>query len=101
MNEKRRCMTKESDSRIMDKYIVDFYEKEDGEAPVEDFIRSLDAKMKAKIFRIVDMLEENGPTVRLPQMVLLRKRRRHRRERLPWQRNIGQTMKGDLEYEQI
>lgn len=50
----------------MDKYIVDFYEKEDGDAPAEDFIRSLDAKMKAKIFRIVDMLEENGPTVRLP-----------------------------------
>lgn len=61
-----RRMTREGDSRIMDKYIVDFYEKEDGEAPAEDFIRSLDAKMKAKIFRIVDMLEENGPTVRLP-----------------------------------
>lgn len=29
-------------------------------APAEDFIRSLDAKMKAKIFRIVDMLEENA-----------------------------------------
>ena len=53
-------MTREGDSRIMDKYIVDFYEKEDGEAPAGDFIRSLDAKMKAKIFRIVDMLEENA-----------------------------------------
>lgn len=59
-------MTRGSDSQIVDKYIVDFYEKENGEAPAEDFIRSLDAKMKAKIFRIVDMLEENGPTVRLP-----------------------------------
>ena len=59
-------MTRGSDSQIMDRYIVDFYEKEDGDAPAEDFIRSLVAKMKAKIFRIVDMLEENGPTVRLP-----------------------------------
>lgn len=120
----------------MDKYIVDFYEKEDGEAPAEDFIRSLDAKMKAKVFRILDMLEENVPTVRLPhsehledgifeirakqgsdisrvlyffcvgrKIILtngfVKKRRRHLQEKLPWQRNIGQIMKGDLEYEQI
>lgn len=50
----------------MKKYTVDFYEKVNGEAPAENFIRGLDVKMKAKIFRIVDMLEENGPTVRFP-----------------------------------
>ncbi len=50
----------------MGKFIIDFYVKKTGEAPAEEFIRSLDAKMKAKIFKILDILEENGPTVRMP-----------------------------------
>lgn len=50
----------------MDKYEIDFYEKENGEAPAEEFIRSLDAKMKAKVFRVLDMLEINGPALRMP-----------------------------------
>ncbi len=47
-------------------YEIEFYVKENGQIPVEDFIRSLDKKMQAKILRIIDMLEKNGPTVRMP-----------------------------------
>ncbi|MCD8148097.1 MAG: type II toxin-antitoxin system RelE/ParE family toxin [Clostridiales bacterium] len=50
----------------MGKYRIDFFVKENGEVPAEDFIRGLDSKMKAKIFRILDILEENGPLVRMP-----------------------------------
>lgn len=41
----------------MGKYKIDFYVKENGEVPAEDFIRCMDPKMKAKIFRILDILE--------------------------------------------
>lgn len=50
----------------MKNYIVDFYETETGEAPAEDFMLSVDRKMRAKIIRIIDMLEEDGPAVRSP-----------------------------------
>ena len=50
----------------MSRYIIDFYENENGMAPAEDFIRGLDEKMQARIFRIIDILEKNGPEVRMP-----------------------------------
>jgi phage-related protein len=48
------------------KYCVTFFEKEDGVFPAEDFIRSLDYKMMAKVYRLIDMISENGPELREP-----------------------------------
>lgn len=45
---------------------VDFYEEEDGSAPVEDFIARLSRGHKAKVLAIVKLLEETGPTLRYP-----------------------------------
>ena len=50
----------------MPKYQVIFFEKENGTAPVEDFINSLDVKMSAKIYRLIAMISENGPDLREP-----------------------------------
>lgn len=49
-----------------EKFIIDFYEKENGEAPAEEFIRKLNPKMKAKVFKVLDILEKDGPMVRFP-----------------------------------
>ena len=48
-------------------YEIEFYDTEDGKCPVQDFIDSLDAKMKAKTLRTIDLLEANGPSLREPQ----------------------------------
>ena len=45
---------------------IDFYETEDGKCPVEDFIKSLDVKMYAKVLRTIDLLEANGAELREP-----------------------------------
>lgn len=46
------------------KYEVQFYEKENGESPVEDFISSLDMKMRAKLVGLLEVLEEKGNFLR-------------------------------------
>ena len=48
------------------KYQVVFYEKENGTFPAEEYINALDIKMSAKIYRILGMLETNGPELREP-----------------------------------
>lgn len=45
---------------------VEFYKKENGEVPVKSFLLSLNKKMLAKIFRIIDILEDYGSEVRMP-----------------------------------
>ena len=50
----------------VDKYCIEFYTKENHAEPAKDFILTLDAKMKAKLLRIFDILEEYGPGVRFP-----------------------------------
>jgi phage-related protein len=50
----------------MTSYQVIFYEQEDGGAPGEAFINSLDCKMSAKVYRLLGMIEENGPELRGP-----------------------------------
>lgn len=50
----------------MTNYEVEFYEKENGEEPAKDFLLNLDTKMRAKMLRIIDLLEVNGPMVRMP-----------------------------------
>ena len=55
-------MQKESESL----FDVEYYEKEDGTFPAEEFILSLDSKMQAKMFRELDLLETFGNQLREP-----------------------------------
>ena len=50
----------------MTEYQVVFYEKDDGTAPAEDFINSLEDKMSAKVYRLLTMISTNGPELREP-----------------------------------
>ena len=50
----------------MDKFTVEFYEKENGEIPAEEFLLSLNPKMRAKLVGIVQILEEKGNLLREP-----------------------------------
>ena len=47
-------------------FTVNFYEKPDGECPVEDFIKAQPLKMRVKIARMLDLLEEKGNLLRMP-----------------------------------
>lgn len=48
------------------KYLIRFFEDKDGSYPVEDFILEQDEKMRAKISRNLELLEERGPSLREP-----------------------------------
>ena len=48
------------------KFTVEFYEKENGEIPVINFIDSLERKMGAKVLSLIEILEEKGNQLRLP-----------------------------------
>lgn len=50
----------------MAKFEVEFYEKENGEQPVKDFLLSLDVKMRAKMASAITILQENGHELREP-----------------------------------
>ena len=50
----------------MAEFKVIFYEKENGDCPVEEFITSLDAKMRAKMIGLLELLEEKGNQLREP-----------------------------------
>ena len=45
---------------------IDFYVTESGKCPVEEFIKSLEPKMYAKVLRTIDLLETNGMDLREP-----------------------------------
>ena len=45
---------------------VEFYELPDGTEPVRIFLESLEPKMRAKMFREIDLLMQNGAELRLP-----------------------------------
>lgn len=47
-------------------YQVEYYERENGDRPAESFILAQDKKMQAKIFAVLELLEEKGPTLREP-----------------------------------
>lgn len=47
-------------------YDVNYYKTKDGNCPVEEFLDSLDDKMRAKILMGVALLEEAGPQLREP-----------------------------------
>ena len=50
----------------MAKFEVSFYEKEDGSKPVQEFLDSLDLKMRAKMIGTIEMLKKNGNQLRAP-----------------------------------
>ena len=50
----------------MQKFEVLFYAKEDGTEPAKEFIQSLDVKMKAKVMKTVELLQNNGTELRKP-----------------------------------
>ena len=50
----------------MGNFNLEFYETENGECPVEDFIELQDIKMQAKIYKMLELLEERGNSLRMP-----------------------------------
>lgn len=50
----------------MQKFEVLFYEKENGQCPVEEFLKKLDVKMRAKMVGLLEILEEKGNVLREP-----------------------------------
>ncbi|MEA3423989.1 MAG: type II toxin-antitoxin system RelE/ParE family toxin [Bacillota bacterium] len=47
-------------------YDVEFYQKENGEVPVQEFLESLHPKLRAKTFREIELLKDHGPDLREP-----------------------------------
>ena len=45
---------------------LEFYEKETGEVPFDDFMEALTPKMRAKVLRALDLLERCGNSLREP-----------------------------------
>lgn len=43
---------------------IEFYKREDGTEPVQEFLDSLEPKMLAKMLRTIDLLEANGTALR-------------------------------------
>ena len=52
--------------KTVDKFTIEFYERENGDIPVEEFLLSLDKKMRAKILGIMGILQEKGNQLREP-----------------------------------
>ena len=59
---------------------IEFYRLPNGNAPVEEFLDSLDVKMRVKAVNSLLLLEELGTRLYL-LMDLLRRPRKHRREK--------------------
>lgn len=47
-------------------YRIVLYQSNRGEFPVKDFINSLSPAIHAKYLRLIDLLSENGPFLRMP-----------------------------------
>lgn len=45
---------------------VEFYQKENGRVPVEDFLLSLPSKLRAKAFRDIELLQKHGSELKEP-----------------------------------
>ncbi len=50
----------------MNEFTVEFYESSDGKCPSLDFIKTLGVKLRAKVFRDLNLLEQKGNDLRLP-----------------------------------
>ncbi len=51
----------------MVEYEIVFYEKENGECPIEEFLDSVDGKLAAKITSDMEILANAGPALREPR----------------------------------
>ena len=51
---------------------LEFYTKENGEVPFEEFLKTLDKKLIAKVFRDLDLLRKNGKDLHRPYSAFLR-----------------------------
>ena len=47
-------------------FTVEFYYTSDGNSPIEEFLSTLDIKMRAKIVGLMELLEEKGTALRMP-----------------------------------
>ena len=56
----------------MNNYEIEFFHLSDGCEPANEFISSLEPKMKAKTLKILDILQANGPQLRMPYSKYLR-----------------------------
>ena len=54
-----------------EKFKIVFYQKENGEQPILEFINKLDKKIKAKVFKDIELLENVGYMLREPYSKLL------------------------------
>ncbi len=61
INEKRKGVKID-----LSKFEVNFYKQENGDCPVKQFLDSLDNKMKAKILKMIKLLQQNGNELREP-----------------------------------
>ena len=59
-------ISREHKERKMDKFTVEFYEKENGDIPVEEFLDGLNIRMKAKSVGLIKILQEKGNLLREP-----------------------------------
>ena len=50
----------------MSKFQVSFYTRQDGEKPAKDFILGLEKKMRTKVLRTIEILEDSGNKLREP-----------------------------------
>ena len=50
----------------MKNFEINFYEAINGECPIEEFLNSLDKKMRAKLIGMMEILEEKGNMLREP-----------------------------------
>ena len=50
----------------MEKFEIIFYENIKGECPIEEFLNSLNKKMRAKVIGMIEILEEKGNMLREP-----------------------------------
>ena len=44
---------------------VEFYTTIDGKKPAKEFLMKLDPKMRAKLIKTIELLEANGPDLRM------------------------------------
>lgn len=59
-------ISREHKERKMDKFTVEFYEKENGDIPAEEFLDGLNIKMKTKLVGLIKILQEKGNLLREP-----------------------------------
>ncbi len=51
---------------ILEQFEIEFFETDSGDCPVTEFLNGTEIKMKAKILRMIELLEKNGNTLRMP-----------------------------------